>query len=150
VVVSRPLAAVAGLGLAPGAARMVVDRRHDGVEVSAVTEDGVIAAEHSARSTVADVGCATRATFAKVDPDLEWLIREDGVDLLAEGFDRRWVEGLAATLGVTVRVTDDPVALLRAGVRADRAAIDRCLATEASPPTRRPHLRAAARSVAWD
>ena len=150
VVVSRPLAVVSGLGLAPGSARLVIDVRDDSVEISAVTEDGVVASEPCAHSSISGIAGAARSVFTRVDPDHEWTIRQEGVDVLTERFDRNWTERLAAALGIAVQVTDDPVAVLHAGVKADRAAIERCLPTATVGTSRRPPLYAADLTRAWN
>ena len=139
--VSRTVAAVAGLGLEAGSARMVIDQRDDGVEVAVVGEDGVIHAEHHDRSSVAVVAGAARSLLTRIDPDLEWAIREDAVHLMVERFDSRWTEALAMEMRVAVELIDDPVALLNAGVHADRPAIERYLTSvDAGKVRRRPAL----------
>ena len=150
VVVSRPVAAVSGLGLAAGSARLVIDVRDDGIDVAVVTEDGVIGAEHRGRSTISNVTDAVRSAFTRVDPDFEWAIRQEGVDVLTEGFDPSWTDRLADALEVAVHVTDDPAMLLHAGVQADRAVIERCLPTPAARPSRRPTFHAGGLAGGWN
>lgn len=128
LVVSRAAVASNGLGFEAGSALMLIDWQEVGVEVSVMSEDGLILAEHCGRSSVRLVAETARSLLGRLDPDLELAIRGDAVYLIVERFDTTWVGPLAARLGVAVEVVDDPLGLLHAGVQADAALIEHCLA----------------------
>ncbi len=147
LVVSRAAVASTGLGLAAGSARMLIDWHGAGVEVSVMSEDGLLFAEHCGRSTIRAVAETARSLLGRLDPDLELAIRGDAVYLIVERSDTTWVGALAARLGVAVEVVGDPLGLLHAGVQADAALIEQCLATN-DVRDRRPALPRLGRSRA--
>lgn len=144
MVVERPVAAVAGLGLETdaGIAHLVVDAEVDGTEVAVVVDGRVVASRQvpPISSAMAAVVAAIRDLLVTIDPDYEIDIADMGIHLLGrEVKDPRLAEVLAQSVGFPVAMADNPESVVIEGARRTMEAIRPYLSmvTTRSPRTAR-------------
>lgn len=113
LVVERPVAALAGLGVdvATGTAHMVVDAERDGTEVAVVADGVVVDARRTPPLSEApgETATAIRSLLVTIDPDYELDIADEGIHLVghkAAGDDL--AADLAERVGFAVILSDRP------------------------------------------
>ncbi len=112
LVVERPLAALAGLGVdvSSGGAYMVVDSERDTTEVAVVADGTVVAARHTPPLTVGieTTAEAILSLLVTIDPDFELDIADLGVQLVGRQMASEAVAAeLATQVGIPVVAAGD-------------------------------------------
>jgi actin-like ATPase involved in cell morphogenesis len=122
LVVERPIAALAGLGIdaAEGTAHMVVDAERDATEVAVVADGSVVDVRQTSPLSidVAATAAAIRSLVVTIDPDFELDIADQGIHLVGrEVADARLAAELAARVGFPVNMAKDPGRVVIAGAQ---------------------------------
>jgi len=122
LVVERPVAALAGLGIdvAVGTAHMVVDAEKDATEVAVVADGSVVDVRQTPPLSVdvAATAAAIRSLLVTIDPDFELDIADQGIHLVGRQVaDARLAADLATRVGFAVNVANDPERVVVAGAQ---------------------------------
>lgn len=127
MVVQRPVAAVAGLGLATasGIAHLVVEAEPDATELAVVVDGLVVASQvvpplPTGLDEAADV---VRSFLVSIDPDHEIDIADQGINLVGRRADYAFGKAFAADVGLAVNIPDRPEAVVIEGARRAMEAI---------------------------
>jgi actin-like ATPase involved in cell morphogenesis len=122
LVVERPLAALAGLGIdvSSGSAYMVVDSERDATEVAVVAEGAVVDARHTPplSAGVEATAEAVLSLLVSIDPDFELDIADRGIQLVGrQGLGRDAAADLASRVGFPVVAAVSPERVVIAGAQ---------------------------------